>query len=338
MSIITLAHGSGGLEYRELLEKILFPKVKLKATPGGRGLDFEEDSAIIRLDSNRLIAVTSDSYTVKPIFFPGGDIGKLAACGTINDLAVMGAKPLAFLDTIVVREGFRIRDLERIFKSMITVLEKYSISLIGGDLKVMPKGSLEDIIITTMGIGVVERGKLITNDGLKPGDVLIINGGVGEHGAVILAMQLGIDVGRLKSDCSSILDVVELASKYCKIHAAKDPTRGGLAMALNELAEKSKVGIIVYEDRIPVREEVEAICEMAGIDPLALACEGRVILGVPREYAENIVEELRGKGYKDASIIGEVTRENPGRVILETSIGSHRLILPPTGELVPRIC
>lgn len=321
------------------LIKKLVELVSLKKVTGGTGLSELEDSALVPIGGRKYLAITTDSYTVNPIFFPGGNIGKLAATGTINDLAVMGAKPLAFLDTIVVEEGFPVDKLYEIVKSMVDVLEKENIALIGGDFKVMPKGSLDKIVISTTGIGFVSEENLIRNNGLKPGDKIIVSGTVGDHGAVIMACQAGIEVeSSLVSDCAPVIGVIEAVQEVTKIHAAKDPTRGGLAMALNDLAKKSGVSIIVEEESIPVREEVLAYCEMLGVDPLVLACEGRVVLGVDGEVAEEVLRKLKSAGYSEAAIIGEVLDKEPPRVYMKTSVGGTRIIEEPLGEIVPRIC
>jgi len=334
---VTLAHGAGGLE-TALLVKELVKLFAIKNTPGGTGLRELEDSALIPLGEYYL-AVTADSYTVNPIFFPGGNIGKLAATGTINDLAVMGAEPLAMLDTVVVEEGFPLEDLSKIMNSMARVLEEEKVALVGGDVKVMPKGALDKIVITTMGLGLVEKNRIVRNSGLKPGDVIIINGTVGDHGAVIMACQAGIEVETsLVSDCAPVTKAMRIALEVGGVHAAKDPTRGGLAMALNDLAKKSGVSILVYEEKLPIREEVVAYCEMLGVDPLTLACEGRVVLGVDREVAAEIVEALREKGYREATVIGEVIEGRVPRVYMRTKIGGTRIVEEPRGEIVPRIC
>ncbi|RLE72962.1 MAG: hydrogenase expression/formation protein HypE [Thermoprotei archaeon] len=340
-SRIRLAHGGGGRETSEIIENIIKPRFKLKKIFDGIGLEELDDGASIPITEKlhgRHLVVTSDSYTVYPIFFPGGDIGKLAACGSINDLAVMGARPVAMLDTIVVEEGFPLEDFTRILDSFKRVLEEENVALLGGDFKVMPSGKLDRIVISTTGIGIAE--KVITDIGLKAGDKILINGGIGEHGAAIMAAQAGLDVesSSLSSDVQPLTRIMQAAIKNGEVHAAKDLTRGGLASALNEFAIKNRVSIYVYEDKIPVKEEVLAYSEMLGVDPLVLACEGRVIVVAPPEDAERIVKIWKGMGFKQAEIIGEVTLERPGYVLLETLAGGIRIIEKPTGEIVPRIC
>ena len=335
--IIKLVHGAGGVETQKIIKELI-ANFTLRKVKNGTGIDELDDSALIPISKDEYLAITMDSYTVNPIFFPGGDIGKLAACGTINDVAVMGAKPIAILDSIVVEEGFPKDTLLRIMSSFRRVIEKEKIALIGGDFKVMPKGSLDKIIISTVGVGIVKKKNLLTDFNVKPGDKIIVSGSVGEHGTVILALQLGLDLGNLKSDCDTVTRIIEVAQQIGGIHAAKDPTRGGLAMALNEFAQKSKVTIVIDEEKIPIKEEVRSCTEMLGVDPLALACEGRVVLAVDKEKAEDIVKVLRKEGYTEATIIGEVTNEEPGLVLLRSKVGGLRILEPPLGEIVPRIC
>ncbi len=335
---ITLAHGAGGKEMSELIERTIISRIKNRKVDQGVGLDERDDSATIPLGDMHVV-ITTDSYTVNPIFFPGGNIGKLAITGTINDLAVIGAKPLAIVDALIVEEGFPLDRLEKIIKAMIEVAEQEDIAIIGGDFKVMPKGAIDKIVITTTGIGLVKKENMILDSGLKPGDKIVVSGTIGEHGATILALQSGIDVeGELSSDCAPVTKIMEICRKIGGVHAAKDPTRGGIAMALNELARKSKVMIILEEEKIPIREEVRTYCEMLGIDPLYLACEGRVVVGVKAEKAEELVKELRKAGYEEANIIGEVKEGREGYVLMKTIVGGIRIVEMPIGEIVPRIC
>jgi len=336
---ITLAHGAGGKEMEALIRK-LFARVKLRSINNAVGLDYFDDaSQIITSTSNVIVSI--DSYTVDPIFFPGGNIGKLAATGSINDVAVMGASPVAALDSIVVEEGFRLRDLEEIIDSLVKVFESEGVALLGGDFKVMPKGKIDKIVITTVVIGYLpDSHKIILDSKARPGDKVIVSGTIGEHGAVITALRMGIDaeLGELKSDCMPVTRVMKIAMENGEIHAAKDPTRGGLAMALNEIAEKSGVSVIVDEEEIPIRDEVIALSEMLGVDPLSLACEGRVVMTVDPNDAENVVKALHRNGFSDARIIGEVKKEDEGIVLLRTKAGGLRILEKPTGELTPRIC
>jgi hydrogenase expression/formation protein HypE len=278
---------------------------------------------------------------VNPPFFPGGDLGKLAACGTINDILMMGGEPKAILDSIVVEEGSPISDVRRIVDSFIGVLREEGVKLLGGDFKVMPRGQLDRYIITTAGIGIAKRP--IVDSSIRPGDKLIVTGTIGEHGAAILSAQEGIAVeGKLESDVSTLSKLMlPLLEAYGdKVHAAQDPTRGGIAQTLNEWAQKSGLLMIVEERKIPLREEVRAFTELLGIDPLALACEGRAVLGVDGDSAEDVLSFIKELGYEEASIIGEVreSEKYSGIVVMRTSVGGLRILEPPSGVIVPRIC
>ena len=273
---VTLAHGAGGRDTLEIIETLFLKRFKKVRFGNGVGLPELDDGASIPLGRGKQLIVTTDSYTVNPIFFPGGNIGKLAATGTINDLVVMGAEPVVALDSIVVEEGFPLDDLIKIIDSIREVLEGENVALIGGDFKVMPKGSIDKIVITMTGIGITDRVLLDSN--VRVGDKIIVSGSIGEHGATILALQSGVDVesSNLRSDCQPLTKVMKTALSVGGVHAAKDPTRGGLAMALNEFAKKSNVGIMVWEDKIPIKDEVRMYSEMLGIDPLTVANEGKV--------------------------------------------------------------
>ncbi len=335
---ITLAHGAGGYETSKIIEKLIINVFKKKKVEGGIGLLELDDAATIPIGKDKSIAVTVDSYTVKPLFFPGGNIGKLAATGTINDLAVIGAEPVAFMDSIIVEEGFPISDLEKILESYESVLREYDIALIGGDFKVMPRKQVDGIVISSTGIGLLE-GEPLLDSKASPGNHVVITGPIGDHGAAIIASQLGIDDIEVTSDCRPILPAIRLAKKIGGVRVAKDPTRGGLAMALNEIASKSRVNIMVYEDKIPVREETRALAEMTGIDVFSLASEGQAVIIVEEKYSNELVEELRRNGFPNANVIGEVLdRSTEPKVFLKTIVGGTRLMEVPRGELVPRIC
>ncbi len=342
MSIV-LAHGSGGEKTMELLRTLILSKVpeKLYKTPEGFGLDILDDGACIKV-GNVHIVVSIDSYTVNPIFFPGGDLGKLAASGTLNDVVAMGAKPVAVLDAVIIEEGTDMDTVDKILRSFIEVIKEEDVALIGGDLKVMPRGQLDKIVITVAGIGITE--KPIIDKNLKSGDKIIVTGPIAEHGVTIMALQQGIDAEKygLKSDCRCLVKpILRLVEKYGEhIHAMRDPTRGGLATVLNEWARESGKVIIVDEKNIPIRFEVRKFCEIAGIDPMYLACEGVMVISADPEVAENIVEDLRNMGFEYASIIGEVRESEKyrGMVICRTSSSGLRIVEPLRGVLVPRIC
>ena len=312
VSRITLAHGTGGKEMQDLI-RYLFSGVPILNNV--IGLEAMDDAAVILSGNmNKNIVVATDAATVDPLFFPGGNIGSLAANGTINDLKI-------------------------IVDSMLETFRSNNVIVIAGDFKVMPKDQIDKIIITATVIGILD-GEPILDRGAKPGDKVIVSGTIGDHGAMISAYRYGLDPEKegLVSDCASILPIMRIAKSIGGIHAAKDPTRGGLAMSLNEIAEKSKVSIWIEEDKIPIRENVMALMELLGMDPLYLACEGRVVLIVEPEKAEVILDALRSEGYKDAEIIGEVRKERPGYVIMKTGIGGYRIVEKLRGELTPRIC
>jgi len=341
--LITLAHGAGGREMSDLLSKLVFSRVKseISAVDGGVGLEATDDGATIPLPDGRHLVISTDSYTVHPLFFPGGDIGKLAACGSINDVVMMGGKPLAMVDAIIVAEGMEMRMLERIFESFLNVLEEEGVALIGGDFKVMPRGSLDSIVISTTCVGIAEEP--IVDQNLKPGDRILVSGYLGDHGATILALQQGLEVegGELKSDVRALTRILPIMHKWRGyIHAARDPTRGGLAAVLNEWATKTGTVIVLEGREVPVRPIVRSYAEMLGLDPLYLASEGVAVLGVDGEVADEVLEDLIKAGFRDARIIGEVKKgeRHPGLVLYRSEVGGHRILEPPTGELVPRIC
>lgn len=349
MEYVTLAHGSGGVEMSELLEKLIFSRVeqKLKSVEGGVGIDFPDDAAAIPLPGGKYLVVSTDSYTVNPPFFPGGNIGTLAASGSINDVLMMGGKPIAVLDSIVVEEGFPLRDLEVIVESMISVLRREGVALIGGDFKVMPRGQLDKIVITTTALGISEGPPIVDNP--RPGDRVIVSGYVGDHGAVILLLQLGMESkvqevasGELKSDVRPLTSLMlPLLSKYREcITAARDPTRGGLAGVLHEWASRSGHLIVIRDTEVPIRPPVRRYAEALGVDPMYLASEGAAVLAVKQECAEEVLEYIHKLGFEEARMIGEVreTEMFKGYVVAETAVGGLRVVEPPRGELVPRIC
>mgnify|MGYP003875144941 CR=1 FL=1 len=333
---ITLEHGSGGRLMRELLEEVILPSYKLNKVPGGLGLPEMDDGAFIPLGDFKLI-LTTDAYTVKPIFFPGGDIGRLAACGTINDLAVMGAKPIALATSLVVEEGFGIDDLKRITNSINEVCVEVGVPLVAGDTKVMEKGEVDKIVIGACGLGLAER--VITDAGLRPGDKVIITGTIGDHHIALLSVREGLSFDvPISSDVAPLWETVRAALELGGVSAMKDPTRGGVAGALNEMARKSGVDVWLQEAELPIRDEVRSASEMLGLDPLELTNEGIAIIGVRPDLAEETLEAIRSTRYgRDAAIVGEA-REGEGRVVLETLVGGKRLVREPMGAPVPRIC
>ncbi len=338
---VTLAHGSGGVETEAIVENLIVRLVPeaLRRVPGGVGLDALDDGAAIPVPGGYMV-FTVDSYTVNPPFFPGGNIGSLAASGTINDLLMMGARPVAALDAIIVEEGFEVAKLREITESLVKTLAENNVALIGGDFKVLPQGQLDKIVVSVAGIGFAK--KLIVDTNLKPGDKIIVSGPIAEHGALILALQQGLEPRGLKSDAKPLTDLMlPLIEEYGDyIHAARDPTRGGLAMLLNDWASSTGTVIVVDEAEIPVREPVRAYAEMLGVDPLTLASEGVAVLAVDPSKAEEVLQRMHELGYREARIIGEVRshEKHKGLVLLKSVTGGVRILEPPSGEIVPRIC
>ena len=328
---IVLAQGNGGEENGELISKIFYKHFKNEI------LEKSEDAAII--DGGRL-AFTTDSFTVSPIFFDGGDIGKLSICGTCNDLAMMGAKPTYMTCAVIVEEGFSVEELEKIVRSMKKELEINGAMIVCGDTKVVPRGSVDKIFINTTGVGVVQKSGISSNS-VSEEDVIIVSNEIGKHGATIFANREGMEFSsNLQSDCTSLWPLVEkLLSEGIAITAMRDATRGGVAAVLNEWAKQSKVCIEVNEDAIPVSDEVRGICEILGFEAYNLANEGTFVLAIKHSDAERAVEVLKTfeEGSK-ASIIASVTHQHDGRVLLLSSWGSKRFMDLPTGELLPRIC
>jgi hydrogenase expression/formation protein HypE len=330
---ILLAHGSGGKLAHDLVEKSF---VKALANPL---LDKLDDSAVF--DISGKLAFTTDSYVVSPIFFPGGDIGKLAVCGTVNDLATSGAKPLYLSLSFIIEEGLALNDLEKIVASVQEACGEARVKIVTGDTKVVTRGSADKLFINTAGVGVIPEGIDISGSNAKPGDKVILNGAIGDHGIAVVSKREGLSFAtKLKSDCAPLGALVaDMLKASHNIHSLRDPTRGGLASSLNELAQQSNVSIRIEEKEIPVREEVLAACEMLGFDPLYVANEGKMITIVPPEDADKVLEAMRQNKYgKDAAIIGEVGAEKAGRVVMKTVLGSSRIVDMVVGDLLPRIC
>jgi hydrogenase expression/formation protein HypE len=330
---ILLAHGSGGRLAHELVAKEF---VTALANPLLAKLD---DAAVFDLGGK--LSFTTDSYVVSPLFFPGGDIGKLAVCGTVNDLAMTGAKPLYLSLSFIIEEGLSRRDLARVVASVRKAAGEAGVEIVTGDTKVVNRGSADGLFINTAGIGIIAEGVNISGSNARPGDKLIVSGAIGDHGIAVLSQREGLSFAtRLESDCAPLGKLVAgMLSVSPDIHCLRDPTRGGLATTLNELALQSKVGISIEEARVPVREEVLAAGEMLGLDPLYIANEGKLVAIVPPEDADGILEAMRASRYgKEAAIIGEVTAEHPGRVVMKTSLGTFRIIDMLVGDPLPRIC
>jgi hydrogenase expression/formation protein HypE len=329
---VNLMHGAGGEVMGELLQTL----TKFRNNnAGGIGLEALDDGAVIPLNGQNLV-FTTDSHVVRPVFFPGGDIGRIAVCGTINDLAMMGGRPIALSCGMIIEEGYEVSDLARIVASMDEALGEAGASLVTGDTKVLERGALDGIAINTAGIGIAEV--VVRDSGLVLGDVIIVSGTLGDHGIAIMAHREGFDLGeQIRSDVAPLWGLVRQALAAGTIHAMKDPTRGGFASAINEMAKKSGVCIRIREEDIPFRKSVKSAAAMLGIDPLEVANEGKVVMGVPAQDAEAVLAALRSHKYgKDAAIIGTVTKG--AHVIMETAIGGERFIEPPMGDPVPRVC
>ena len=299
-------------------------------------LSFLDDGATIPF-GDKTIVVTTDATTVKPLFFPGGDLGRLAVCGAVNDLSMMGAKPIALASTLVVEEGFPISTLKRLLASMNDVMVEVGVPLIAGDTKIVERGSLDEIVASTTGIGLAEN--VVSDSGSEPGDMIIVSGTIGNHQLSLLSKREGLSFeSSLESDVAPLWGMIEEALEVGGIKAMKDPTRGGLSGALNELARKASVDLILKEGEIPVQGVVTSATEMLGLDPMELANEGIAVMVVEAERADDVLKVLRGTELgKDAAIVGEV-QEGPSRVILETEIGGRRIVREPYGSPMPRIC
>ena len=349
--VITMLHGAGGTVMHELIKNYI-----MKYFGGFDGaevpLEALDDAAVVGD-----VVLKSDSHAVKPIFFPGGDIGRLAVSGTVNDVAVLGAEPYALACGFILEEGLALSDFEKILASMKQTCLEAGVGIITGDTKVVEKGSLGGCVINVSGVGrrtealeknlkVVRqfrsnfKARWILDSNLKPGDKIILSGTIGDHGLAVLSAQEGLSFGSgIKSDVKPLNRLIKrLLSDVGGITAMKDPTRGGLADALNEFSEKSHAGILVYEDKIPIKGDVKAACEMLGLDPLEVGNEGKIVIGVVKEKAEELLELLRTtEEGKEAEIIGEATDAFSG-VAMQTVVGGKRIISRPVGDPVPRIC
>ncbi|BAU23339.1 hydrogenase assembly protein HupF [Caldimicrobium thiodismutans] len=331
---VLLSISGGGEETQKFLEKIILKYL------GNHLLNSLEDSTLLEVSTSKL-AFTTDSFTVKPLFFKGGDIGKLSIIGTLNDLAVMGARPRFLSLSLIIEEGFPLRDLERILKSMQETLSENKVLVVTGDTKVVPRGALDGIYINTSGLGEIIYPGLSARN-LKPGDVIILTGSIGDHGVCILAEREGFKFEvDLESDCASLFPMLEpLFTSSLELHALRDPTRGGLAGVLYEWARASKVDILIYEEEIPVKPQVRAFCEILGFEPYHFPSEGRALISLPEKEANVALEILRSHPLgRKSKIIGKVLekREYP-RVYLETPYGTRRILELMEGEFLPRIC
>jgi hydrogenase expression/formation protein HypE len=342
-SVIRLAHGAGGVLQEELINFIT-RNVTYKKVGKGIGLEELDDGATIPLeDYDQELVVTADGHTVYPIFFPGGNLGILSVCGTVNDLIMMGAQPLAITSIMIIEEGFSFDTLDRIVNSFNFKAKEANIAIIAGDTKVMPRGALNEMIMATTGIGIKDKDIKVLDSNLQVGDKIIITGSIADHGSALLGSREGLNIASdLISDVgllSEIYNVLKGEIKENHIHAMKDPTRGGIAGALNQWAEKSDVSIELEEDLIPIKKQVNAICEMLGLDPFMIASEGRALMSVNPKNAEEILEKIRSTDIgRDAAIIGDVKAVNRKKVLLKTLVGGTRFVDMPLGEPIPRIC
>ena len=331
---ILLAHGSGGRLTHDLIKEIFLPHF---SNPFLEPLD---DSAKI-INREGSMGFTTDSYVVNPIFFPGGDIGKLAVCGTVNDLSMIGATPFYLSLSLIVEEGFSIELLQKIVFSIHKTAEQAGVSVVTGDIKVVEHGAADQLFLNTSGIGWIKQGINLSGINAKPGDQILLSGYLGDHEIAILSQREGFHFqGDIKSDCAPLNDLVGKMLDACpSIRCMRDPTRGGLATTLNEIASMSGVGMVIEEEKVPVRESVRGICELLGLDPLYLANEGKLVAICPSDVAERLLNVMKNHPLgRKGEIIGKVTEQNPKRVILHTLIGGQRILDMLTGGQYPRIC
>ena len=336
---ITLAHGSGGKAMRDLIDDVFV------STFDSPELSLLEDQARFKLaDMTALgdrLAMTTDSYVVDPLFFPGGDIGKLAVTGTVNDLAVGGAKPLYLTCGMIIEEGLPVDDLRKIVTSMKKTADEAGVRIVTGDTKVVHKGAADKLFINTAGIGVIQEGIQLSADRAEPGDVIIMNGYVGDHGAAIVDARGEMSLqNTIETDCQPLNSLIEAMLEVCPdIHCMRDATRGGIATVLNEYAEASKVCMRLDESALPIRDEVRGMCEILGLDPLYLANEGKLVAIVPAEFADVVIGVMKSHpAGVDSAIVGEVTATPESGVILSTLFGGQRMVDMLVGEQLPRIC
>jgi len=337
--VVKLVHGAGGSTMEKLIRELFLAGFDSRQALNGIGLDALDDGATI-LPEGMEVVVSMDGHTVDPIFFPGGDLGRLAVSGAVNDVAVMGAEPVAVLDSMIVEEGYRMSDLRALVKSMNKTSLEAGVAVISGDFKVMPRGSLDGIVISTCGLGVLKGRKPILDSGANPSDKVVITGSIGDHGIALMSAREGLEFEtELKSDVAPIYSTIKAAMSAGEVTAMKDPTRGGLSSALNEIAQKSRVSIWLDDEKVPVKDGVRAASEMLGLDPYEITCEGKAVICVKELHSQQILENIRNTRYgKDAEVIGEVKSERPGNVLLRTLVGGTRILRKPLGEPIPRVC
>lgn len=330
--IITLAHGNGGKLTQRLIKEHFTPQF------ANEYLNKMSDSAIVDINKIKL-AFTTDSYVIKPHFFPGGNIGKLAVCGTVNDLSVMGAVPKYISCALIIEEGFSVTELDVIIKTMKEEADSAGVKIVTGDTKVVDKGSADKIFINTSGIAEVKYN--IIENKILTGDKIIVNGTLGDHGIAIFSARENLNIkSEIKSDCVSLNSLIfSVLEKHPNIKFMRDITRGGLATVLNEVCANEEFGIEVYEDKIPVREDVKAVCELLGFDPIYIANEGKVLMIAPADTADNVLKIMRGhKDGANAQIIGEINSAHNSKAYMKTLIGGRRIIDMLVSDQLPRIC
>jgi len=330
---IVLGHGSGGRLTAQLVRDVFLPAFD---NPALRKLD---DQAVLEVAPGQ-IALTTDSYVVTPLFFPGGDIGHLAVNGTVNDLAMSGARPLYLTAAFIIEEGLPIEDLQRVTHSMAQAAEEAGVAIVTGDTKVVNRGCADKLFITTAGVGVVADGISISASNARAGDVVIVSGPIGDHGITIWSTREGIDfAGSLRSDTAPLHALVEAMIGAGDVHALRDPTRGGLGTSLCEIAASSSIGVELDANAVPVREEVKAACEILGMDPIFVANEGRLVAIVAEASAESVLRAMRRVPQgRDACRIGRVVSDHAGMVLVKTEVGGARILDVPFSEQLPRIC
>ena len=331
---VLLAHGGGGKLSQQIIQKMVVPQFKNEL------LEPLHDGAVFTLNGTRL-AFSTDSYVINPIFFPGGDIGELAVNGTVNDLAMCGARPMYLSAAFIIEEGFAMDDLWKVILSMQSAAVKAGVQLVTGDTKVVDRGKGDKIFINTSGVGIVDEGVQIGSQNARVGDVIIVSGPIAVHGIAIMSVREGLEFeSQLVSDTAALNRLVQsMLAVSKKIHVLRDPTRGGVASSLNEIAESSLVGIRIEEEKIPISEPVRGACEILGLDPLYVANEGKLLAFVSREDADAVLSVMRKDPLgRESAIIGEVVAEHKGTVVMKTSIGGSRVVDMLSGEQLPRIC
>ena len=332
---IVMGHGAGGRMSHQLIQKAFMAAFDNPALRAG------DDAARVESNLHSNLAISTDAHVVFPLFFPGGDIGKLAVCGTVNDVAMLGAKPLYLTAGFILEEGLSMETLKQVVASMKSAADEAGVQSVAGDTKVVQKGKADGLYITTAGVGVVREGVSISGANAKAGDAVILSGSIGDHGIAVLAArgELGFQ-SSLQSDVAPLNHLIDaMMNASNNVHVLRDPTRGGLATTLNEIADQSNVGILLNEETLPVHPEVAAACEMLGFDPLYVANEGKLVAIAPKADAEKILAAMRQTRYGEGSvIIGKVIDEPKSRVLLKTMLGSTRIVDMLAGEMLPRIC